>query len=201
MVYSQALVFGYGLSVGSEEDNIAEMWRKVLQHFKAEKETGGALKKAPSSLSLGSECSLDDDDLDASLHLKQRDLSVRIEKCLVMAKAASLRCSELLVPARMSMRVAGDVLRASSDEPCGLRGAVIQLFAETEAGLQKLGTVTPESSLTPTFELSVVFRAEQQRWPLLKHLLGTERVLRLRPEYQLVKRKLYSSASPIVIKV
>lgn len=51
MVYSQALVFGYGLSAGSEEDNLAEMWRKVLQRFRAAKETAGPLKKANSSSS------------------------------------------------------------------------------------------------------------------------------------------------------
>lgn len=52
MVYSQALVFGYGLSAGSEEDNLAaEMWRKMLQHFRAGKETNGRLKKATSSSS------------------------------------------------------------------------------------------------------------------------------------------------------
>lgn len=200
MVYSQALVFGYGLSAASEEDNLAEMWRKVLQHFRAGKQTAGRLKKATSSSSLESVYSLEDDDLEVSTQLQQQDLAVRFEKCLVKAKASSLQCSELLVPARMSLRVARDVLRASEDEPCGLRGALIHLFTETQAGLQKVGTVTREHSVTPTFELSVVFRAELQRWLPLKHLLGSERVLRLRPEYRLIKRKLYSSASPTVIE-
>lgn len=151
-------------------------------------------------IGLGSEISLEDDDLEASIQLQQRDLSAQIKKCLVMAKASSLQCSELLVPARMCMRVAGDVLRASEHEPCGLRGALIHLFTETQAGLQKVGTVTQEHSVTPTFELSVVFRAEPHRWPPIKHLLGSERVVRLRPEYRLIKRKLYSSASPTVIE-
>ncbi|XP_060771248.1 DNA damage-inducible transcript 4-like protein-like [Neoarius graeffei] len=201
MVYSQALVFGYGLSAGSEEDNLAGgMWRKVLQHFRAAKEPSGHLKKANSSSSLESECSLEDDDLEASIQ-QQQDLAVQLEKCLVMAKASVLQCSELLVPSRMSTRVARDVLRASEPEPCGLRGALIHVFAETQAGLQKVGTVTPEHSLTPTFELSVVFRVDLHRWLPLKHLLGSDGVLRLRPEYRLIKRKLYSSASPTVIEL
>ncbi|KAK3526265.1 hypothetical protein QTP70_021291 [Hemibagrus guttatus] len=200
MVYSQALVFGYGLSAGSEEDNLAEMWRKVLQHFRAGKETAGRLKKASSSSSLESECSLEDDDLEASIQLQQQDLAARIKKCLVIAKVSSLHCSELLVPAHMNTRIARDILRASEHEPCGLRGALIHLFTETQAGLQKVGTVTPEHSLTPTFELSVVFQVDPQRWPQLKHLLGSEKVLRLRPVYRLIKRKLYSSASPTVIE-
>ncbi|TTE22041.1 DNA damage-inducible transcript 4-like protein [Bagarius yarrelli] len=200
MVYSQALVFGYGLSAGSEEDNLTEMWRKVLQHFRAGKEPAGRIKKATSFSSLESECSLENDDLEASFQLQQQDLAAKIEKCLVKAKASSLHCSELLVPSHMSTRVAGDVLRASEHEPCGLKGALIHLFTETEAGLQNVGTMTPEHGLTPTFELSVVLRVDPQRWPPLKHLLGSKKVLRLRPEYHLVKRKLYSSASPTVIE-
>lgn len=117
-----------------------------------------------------------------------------------MAKSSSLPCSELLVPAGMSARIARDVLRASEHEPCGLRGALIHLFTDTQDGLKKVGTVTPEHSLTPTFELSVVFQVDQRRWPPLKHLLGSERVLKLRPEYRLIKRKLYSSAGPTVIE-
>lgn len=149
---------------------------------------------------LESECSLEDDDLEASIQLQQQELAVLIEKCLVKAKASSLHCSELLVPTRMCTRIAGDILRASEHEPCGVRGALIHLFTETQAGLQKVGTVTPEHSLTPTFELSVVFQVHPQRWPPLEHLLGTEKVLRLRPEYRLIKRKLYSSASPTLIE-
>ncbi|GAA6092751.1 DNA damage-inducible transcript 4-like protein-like [Tachysurus ichikawai] len=200
MVYSQALVFGYGLSAGSEEDNLTEMWRKVLQRFRTRKHTVGRLRKTSSSISLESECSLEDDDLEASIQLQQQELAVLIEKCLVKAKASSLHCSELLVPTRMCTRIAGDILRASEHEPCGVRGALIHLFTETQAGLQKVGTVTPEHSLTPTFELSVVFQVHPQRWPPLEHLLGTEKVLRLRPEYRLIKRKLYSSASPTLIE-
>ncbi|KAF7702369.1 DNA damage-inducible transcript 4-like protein-like [Silurus meridionalis] len=200
MVYSQALVFGHGLSATSEEENLAEMWRKVLKRLRGAKETTGRLQKTNSSSSLESDCSLEDDDLEASIQLQQKDLAVRIEKCLVMAKGSSLQCSELLVPVRMSTRIARDVLRVSEHEPCGLRGALIHLFTETQAGLRRVGTVTPEHSLTPTFELSVVFRVDPQRWPPLKHLLGPEKVLRFRPEYRLIKRKLYSSASPTVME-
>ncbi|KAF5900743.1 DNA damage-inducible transcript 4-like protein, partial [Clarias magur] len=49
MVYSQALVFGYGMSSGADQDNLAEMWRKVLQRFRAGREDAGRLKKASSS--------------------------------------------------------------------------------------------------------------------------------------------------------
>lgn len=51
MVYSQALVFGYGLASGADQDNLPGKWRKVLQRFRAGKEDAGRLKKASSSTS------------------------------------------------------------------------------------------------------------------------------------------------------
>ncbi|XP_072529663.1 DNA damage-inducible transcript 4-like protein [Salminus brasiliensis] len=197
MVYSQALVFGYGLSVGAEEDNLTEMLKKFFRFDKEGFRPRTALTKAVSSSSLASECSWEEDEDDMS-SLKH-DLIKRIERCLVSAKASSLRCQELLLPGGMTARVAGDLLQASGDEPCGLRGAVIHLFLENKSGVQKLGFFTADQSLTPTFELSVVFREDPDGWPPLRHLLGTEGALRLRAEYRLVKRKLYSSASPIVM--
>lgn len=146
---------------------------------------------------LASECSWEEDEEDAAG--MKHDLSRRIEKCLVSAKAARLRCRDLLLPAGMTRRVAGDLLQVSGDEPCGLRGALIHLFVENKSGVQKLGTVTAEHSLTPTFELSVVFREDLDGWPPLRHLLGTEGAVRLRADYRLIKRKLYSSASPTII--
>ncbi|KAL7858592.1 hypothetical protein AOLI_G00186940 [Acnodon oligacanthus] len=198
MVYSQALVFGYGMSAGpEEEEKLTEMLKRFFGLERGENLGGrSALRKAASSSSLASECSWEEDEDDAASI--KHDLTRRIERCLVSAKAARLRCRELLLPAGMIARVAGDLLRASGDEPCGLRGAVIHLLVENKSGAQMLGTVTAEQSLTPTFELSVVFKEDPDGWPPLRHLLGTEGAVRLRAEYRLVKRKLYSSASPTV---
>lgn len=130
----------------------------------------------------------------------QLQLSKRIEKCLFDAKKASLRCQELRLPKRMTERVAGDILHASVDEPCGIRGALIHLFMDNKGTLQKLGTVTTDESLTPTFELSIILRPDVDGWPPLKILFGGGKVLSLRREYKLVKRKLYSSATPVVLE-
>lgn len=145
---------------------------------------------------LGSECSLEEEEREErSLQLH---LVSRIERCLSDAKTSSLRCRELLLPRRMISYIARDILVTSTDEPCGLRGALIHLYLENKGALQKLGNVVPADHLTPTFELSVVFRPDQDGWPPLRNLFGTDKVLRLRPEYRLVKQKLYSSASPTV---
>lgn len=122
----------------------------------------------------------------------------QIERCLFDAKGSSLRCQVLLLPRQMTAKVARDVVRYSADEPCGLRGAFIKVCLETKEGLHTLGTITPDASLTPTFELTVVFKLDTGGWPPLKHIFVTDKVSRLRPEYRLVKKKLYSSASPVI---
>ncbi|XP_076143692.1 DNA damage-inducible transcript 4-like protein [Alosa pseudoharengus] len=198
MVYTPALVLGTGLSVGMEEESVGEFLRKFAFRFTMDKDrlrTCDGLKKAISSSSLGSECSLEEEREERSIQL---DLVHRIERCLSDAKTSSLGCRELLLPRRMISYIARDILAASTDEPCGLRGALIHLFLETNGALQKLGNVVPIDHLTPTFELSVVLRLDQDGWPPLRNLFGTDKVLRLRPEYRLIKQKLYSSASPTI---
>ncbi|XP_063044219.1 DNA damage-inducible transcript 4-like protein-like [Engraulis encrasicolus] len=197
MVYTPALVLGPGMS--GEEETVGDFLRKFVQRFVADEnagqQTGRGLKKAMSSSSLGSDCSFEEEGEERRLQL---DLIRRIESCLSCAKTASLRCRQLLLPRRMIPSIAQDILAASSDEPCGLRGALIHVFLEAKGTLQKVGTVIPADSLTPTFELSVVLRPDQEGWPPLRNLFGTNNVMRLRPDYRLVKQKLYSSASPII---
>ncbi|XP_012679830.2 DNA damage-inducible transcript 4-like protein-like [Clupea harengus] len=184
MVYTSALVLGPGVSVGMEKENVGDFLRKFVLRYildKDSQQTCGGLKKAMSSSSLGSECSLEEEREERSLQL---DLVRRIERCLSDAKTSSLRCRELLLPRGMISYIARDILAASIDEPCGLRGALVHLFLEAKGALQKLGSVVPADNLTSTFELSVVLRPDQDGWPPLRNLFGTDNVLRLRPEYR-----------------
>lgn len=131
--------------------------------------------------------------------LLQQDVARQIELCLTEAKASTLHCRALLLPRHMTARVGQDVWRSSADEPCGLRGASIKVYVEGKDGLKSVGSIFPDPSVTPTFELSVIFRADTDGgWPPLMTIFHTSKVLKLRPEYRLVKRKLYSSASPVV---
>lgn len=128
----------------------------------------------------------------------QLELAKQIELCLSNAKATRLHCRELLLPRRLTARVARDVMVTAADEPCGLRGALLQVLLETKGALHPLGSIAPDRGVTPTFELTVVFKADHDSWAALKSLFAGDTVLRLRPGYRLVKRKLYSSASPVV---
>lgn len=114
----------------------------------------------------------------------------QMERCLTEAKVSTLHCQ--LLP-----RIGQHILCSSAEEPCGLRGASIKLFMDSRASLKPVRGIFPDPSVTPTFELSVVLQVEDG-WPPLRHIFDTNKVVKLRPEYRLVKRKLYSSASPVV---
>ncbi|XP_077588858.1 DNA damage-inducible transcript 4-like protein isoform X2 [Stigmatopora nigra] len=137
--------------------------------------------------------------LEDEAKILQQDLKDHIERCLSEAKASVLQCKVLLLPCQMTAKVSRDILRSSSDEPCGLRGASIGVFVETDEGLKSLGEIFPISNVIPTFELSVVFKSDKSDcWPSLKSIFDGNNVLKLKPEYKLIKRKLYSSASPVI---
>lgn len=203
MVYTTALLFGYGVPVLSEEESVVDMIGKYFSQLTAQ-------GRKPSSARRGSVESCDEKDASSPFanmdpgfeqeeRLLQQDVTRHIERCLTKAKAPILQCQVLLLPCQMTNRVGQDVVRSSIDEPCGLRGASIKVYVEHKDGLKSLGSISPDPSVTPTFELSVIFKADKEDgWPPLKHIFDTSKVLKLRPEYRLVKRKLYSSASPVI---
>ncbi|KAJ8281860.1 hypothetical protein COCON_G00043790 [Conger conger] len=206
MVYTQALVFGNGITVFSEEDRIVEFMRKFLLQI-----TSGNKKSIPDR-SLENSCEFTEDIksssvewLDSRSNMEdcveealQLELAKQIELCLANAKTSRLQCQELLLPRRLTGRVARDIMVSSADEPCGLRGAIVQVLLETKGTLEPLGSIAPDRSVTPTFELTVVFKSDPDSWAALKSLFAADKVLKIRPGYRLVKRKLYSSASPVI---
>ncbi|KAM6953679.1 DNA damage-inducible transcript 4-like protein [Aplochiton taeniatus] len=202
MVYIAAPVFGQGKSVKIEEESVVDMMRKFLFQITSSNKYDSRRGSVESCDELRSEKNYSTDDFDTGLEyreiLLQRDISRQIESCLIAAKGSSLRCQVLLVPNQMSAKVARDVMRSSADEPCGIRGASIQVCLEKDGAVLLLGTIIPDSSITSTFELSVVFKVDNDCWPPLKRIFVTDKVLKLRPQYRLVKKKLYSSASPII---
>lgn len=140
-----------------------------------------------------------DVELEQEERLLQLYVTRQIEDCLTEAKASFLHCQLLLLPRHMTTKVGHDVMCASADEPCGLRGAAITLYVECKDDLKCVGSVFPDPGVTPTFELSVIFKSNRDAvWTHLLNIFDRHKVLKLRPEYRLVKRKLYSSASPVI---
>ncbi|KAM9356627.1 DNA damage-inducible transcript 4-like protein [Symphorus nematophorus] len=204
MVYTTALLFGHGVPALPEEESVVDMIGKYFSQL------ASAPGRQTAAARRGSVESCDERDnnspfgnLDADLEHEERllgqDVTRQLERCLTEAKASTLHCQMLLLPRQMTTRVGQDVVRSSTDEPCGLRGASIKVYVERKDGLKPVGSIFPDASVTPTFELSVIFKADKEDgWPPLMHIFDTNKVLKLRAEYRLVKRKLYSSASPVI---
>lgn len=128
-----------------------------------------------------------------------QSLAARLESWLSRVKHTKLGCSTVLVPERLTRRIAQDILRLSSTEPCGLRGCVIQVQLEAGNVCKRLGLIVCDTSVVPTFELTLVFKQEPSPWGGLRDFFsrgrlcaGPQHTLVLSPGFRLIKRKLYS---------
>lgn len=135
-------------------------------------------------------------------------LASMLEGCLSRAKRTTLLCSSVLVPDTLTRRVACEVLRLASGEPCGLRGCVLHVHVDTDKGCRRLERLACDGGVVPTFELTLVLRQDGAPWPSLRELLllgaclgpAFTRTLKLSPGFRLVKRKLYSSCAGAVVE-
>ncbi|XP_019718799.1 DNA damage-inducible transcript 4-like protein [Hippocampus comes] len=135
-------------------------------------------------------------------------LAKMLESCLSRAKRSTLHCATVLVPEQLTRRIAGQMLRLASCEPCGLRGCVLDVVLEMDKGCKRLERLVYDASVVPTFELTLVFKQDAAVWPSLRDLLfmGTcfapsfRRALKLSRGFRLVKKKLYSSSGGTVIE-
>ncbi|XP_077355673.1 DNA damage-inducible transcript 4-like protein [Festucalex cinctus] len=135
-------------------------------------------------------------------------LAKTLECCLSRAKRSTLHCSAVLVPEQLTRRIAGQVLRLASCEPCGLRGCILDVLLEVDKGCKRLERLVYDASVVPTFELTLVLKQDSNAWPSLRDLLfmGTcfaptfRRALKLSRGFRLVKTKLYSSSAGTVIE-
>ncbi|XP_041077596.1 DNA damage-inducible transcript 4-like protein [Polyodon spathula] len=137
-----------------------------------------------------------------------QNLAKMFENCLSRAKKTKLHCSEVLVPETLTRRIARDVLRLSSGEPCGLRGCILYINLEVENVCKKLDRIIYDSTVLPTFELTLVFKQDGNAWPSLRDFFligacftpGFRHALKLSPGFRLVKKKLYSPSAGTVVE-
>ncbi|XP_026528477.1 DNA damage-inducible transcript 4-like protein [Notechis scutatus] len=128
-----------------------------------------------------------------------------LENCLSKSKQTRLHCSRVLVPEKLTRRIAQDVLRLSSTEPCGLRGCIIHVNLETGNVCKRLDKIVCEPSVIPTFELTLVFKQDNCSWPSFRSLFpricftsSYKQTLILSPGFRLIKKKLYSLIGTVV---
>jgi hypothetical protein len=120
------------------------------------------------------------------------------------AKERHLECTEVLLPCDMLERIAIDMLSASDEEACGIRGANIRIEFDNGdgSGSNEIATCNTDLNTVATFELRLTLKQEHSRskWisaimPQFIRNLTRATTIVISRDYQLSKHKLnYSFA-------
>lgn len=112
--------------------------------------------------------------------------------------------NEILLPAGILQSIARDILNASADEPCGIRGCMVFIdFEEPNSRnsndrKQRIGAVKCHPYTVNTFELYLTLRPHTtwtSKLPLFLQNLAYRSTMVISQDYSLVKRKLFRSSS------
>ncbi|XP_057704805.1 DNA damage-inducible transcript 4 protein-like [Corythoichthys intestinalis] len=141
------------------------------------------------------------------------ELVANIEGALHGA-AHLLGCSHLFIPNSLLDHVGLELVHLAVSEPCGLRGALINLCVDkgTPGSLCSIEEIAVDSAVVPTFHVTLVLRAESGGlWPKLQRLFKSSRSeqmcgtpsrhqnsLRLSSSFRAMKRKLYCSGELLI---
>ncbi|XP_063817537.1 DNA damage-inducible transcript 4 protein [Pseudophryne corroboree] len=127
-----------------------------------------------------------------------------IKRSLTKAKIKSLRCSQLLLPDDLLIHLGPELMHLAYSEPCGLRGALIDLCVENGKDCHTVAQLEVDPCVVPTFQLTILFKLDSRLWPRIQGLFSTKPVpgsgqsLKLSPGFKVLKKKLYSSEDLIV---
>lgn len=130
-----------------------------------------------------------------------------IARSLIEAKDGTLHCSKLLIPEKLLEHIGQELVHLAASEPCGLRGALIDLCVEQGNTYQCAGQIAADPYLVPTFQLTLVLRLESGGlWPKIQGLFATRsssapairHALKLSTGFRVIKRKLYSSEELLI---
>lgn len=119
----------------------------------------------------------------------------------------ALRCAKLLIPEKLLEHIGQELLHLAASEPCGMRGALIDLCVEQGATLESVGQLSVDPYLVPTFQLTLVLRLESGGlWPKIQGLFSTKspsapvvrQAIKLSTGFRVIKKKLYCSEELLI---
>lgn len=119
----------------------------------------------------------------------------------------SLRCAKLLIPDKLLEHIGQELLHLAASEPCGLRGALIDLCVEQGDVCESMAQLSVEPYLAPTFQLTLVLRLESGGlWPKIQGLFSTKspstpvvrQTIKLSTGFRVIKKKLYCSEELLI---
>lgn len=125
-----------------------------------------------------------------------------------------LGCSKLILPDFLLHNISQELLHLAVSEPCGLRGALIDLCVDRgdEGSLSTVDQIAVDATLVPTFHVTLVLRLESSGlWPKVQKLFKGSKspqtsatsarhqnTLRLSASFRAIKRKLYCSGELLI---
>ncbi|KAM4607262.1 DNA damage-inducible transcript 4 protein-like [Polymixia lowei] len=125
-----------------------------------------------------------------------------------------LGCSKLILPGCLLQNIGQELLHLALNEPCGLRGALIDLCVEKgdQGDLCSVAQMAVDASLVPTFHITLVLRPEAGGlWPKVQKLFKGNKTpqtpsarathphtLTLGAGFRAIKRKLYCSGDLLI---
>lgn len=130
-----------------------------------------------------------------------------LQESLGQARLGSRRPVRLLMPGQLVSQVGKELLSLAYSEPCGLRGALLDICVEQGKSCHSLGQLALEPSLVPTFQLTLVLRLDSRFWPKIQGLFsaanspfvpGFSQSLTLSTGFRVIKKKLYSSEQMLI---
>ncbi|XP_029933177.1 DNA damage-inducible transcript 4 protein [Myripristis murdjan] len=198
-------------------------WGKLVQRL-ADFSAGGSSSSIESRSNNGSRSDLSDSGSDFSSDLSPsiddlfydpmeetilKDVVDLIARSLKEAKDSdcALRCTKLLIPEKLLEHIGRELLHLAASEPCGLRGALIDLCVEQGLVCESVGQISVDPYLVPTFQLTLVLRIESSGlWPKIQGLFSTKspstpvvrQAIKLSTGFRVIKKKLYSSEEMLI---
>ncbi|TDG97901.1 hypothetical protein EPR50_G00212980 [Perca flavescens] len=119
----------------------------------------------------------------------------------------TLRCAKLLIPDKLLEHIGQELLHLAASEPCGLRGALIDLCVEQGAVCESMAQLSVDPYLVPTFQLTLVLRLESGGlWPKIQGLFSTKspstpvvrQAIKLSTGFRVIRKKLYCSEELLI---
>ncbi|NXY08555.1 DDIT4 protein, partial [Pteruthius melanotis] len=124
-----------------------------------------------------------------------------VQATLGRAPLGPKRYSRLLMPAELQAQVRTELLRLACSEPCGLRGALLDLCVEHGKACHGVGHIAADPAVVPTFQLTLVLRLDSRLWPKIQGLFASGPAfapLKLSTGFRVIKKKLYSSEQLLI---
>lgn len=122
-----------------------------------------------------------------------------------------LSCSKLILPDCLLHSISQELLHLAESEPCGLRGALIDLCVDRgdQGSLCTVDQIAVDATLVPTFHVTLVLRLESNGlWPKVQKLfkspqtsstpLKHRHTQKLSTSFRAIKRKLYCSGELLI---